>query len=262
MIANIELPARLRALCDTYQVEEDCLGESPAEVYRLTRNSDTLYLKIGRREFSITTYSVAREKDIMLWLSQRIRVPEVLDYQENDEYQFLLMQQLDGEALYKKMSCNILEFVDIFAEAIKQVQAIDIADCPFDSGFDTRLSELKYLLNNELIAYEDFATSSLPFNNPEALYQYLLTARFPESTVFSHGDMSDANIVVDTQGDLGFIDWGRGGCADVWTDVAHAARNIREETGDEKLAERFFERLRVDEDKQKIKYHLWLDELF
>lgn len=262
MIENIELPKRLRTLCDTYHVEADCLGESPAEVFRLTRNAETLYLKIGRREFAPTTFSVAREKDVMLWLSERLRVPQVLDYQENDEYQFLLMQKLDGEALYKKKNENIHEFVDIFAESIKLVQAVDITDCPFDSGLELRLSELKYLLDGELAAYEDFETGSLPFDEPEALYQHLLDTRFSESTLFSHGDMSDANILINSEGDIGFIDWGRGGCADVWTDIAHAARNIREETDDEKLVERFFARLQVVEDKERIEYHLWLDELF
>ena len=152
--------------------------------------------------------------------------------------------------------------MDTFAEAVKQLQAISTDDCPFDSSLDIRLSELKYLIDNNLAAYDDFVTSGLPFNKPEDLYQNLLATRFPECKLFSHGDMSDGNIVIDPRGNIGFIDWGRGGCADVWGDIAHAARNIREETGEEKLVQRFFKKLQIEEDKQKIKYHLWLDELF
>jgi len=262
MIGSIELPEQLSVLCNNYQVEEEFEGESPTEVFRLTRNSDTLYLKIGHKKFSNTTYSIAREKDVMLWLSQRLRAPKVLDYLENDEYQFLLMNKLDGEFLFEKKETNPYEFVDIFAEAVKQVQAISAADCPFDSSLDIRLSELKYLIDNDLAACDDFVTSGLPFNHPEELYQNLLATRFAECKLFSHGDMSDRNIVIDSRGNIGFIDWGRGGCADVWGDIAHAARNIRDETGEEKLVQRFFEKLQVAEDKQKIQYHLWLDVLF
>ncbi|MEM9487342.1 MAG: APH(3') family aminoglycoside O-phosphotransferase [Cyanobacteria bacterium P01_F01_bin.116] len=260
MIGNIELPKSLRALCNTHQVEEDCEGESPADVFKLTRNSETLYLKIGHQKFSNTTYSIAREKDVILWLNQQIKVPEILDYLENDEHQFLLMKQLEGERLYEKQETHPHEFVDTFAEAIKQLQKID--DCPFDSSLDMRLAELKYLIDNALIAYDDFVDSKSPFSSPEDLYQHLLATKFLEFPVFSHGDMNDANIIVDSQGGIGLIDWGRGGCADIWCDIAHAAQNIWEETKDRTLMQRFFENLKIDEDEQKIKYHLLLDELF
>lgn len=262
MIGNIELPKSLRALCNTYQVEEGREGESPADVFKLTSNSETLYLKIGHQKFSNTTYSIAREKDVILWLNQQIKVPEILDYLENDKHQFLLMKQLEGEALYEKQETNPHEFVDTFAEAINQLQAIEINNCPFDSSLDTRLAELNYLVDNALIAYDDFVDSTPSFSSPKDLYQHLLATKFPESPVFSHGDMNDANIIVDSQGGIGLIDWGRGGCADIWCDIAHAARNIWEETKEKTLTQRFFKHLKIDEDEQKIKYHLLLDELF
>ncbi|MEO0355247.1 MAG: APH(3') family aminoglycoside O-phosphotransferase [Cyanobacteria bacterium P01_A01_bin.3] len=265
MIGHIELPERLKTLCQHYQLEEDLEGESPAEVFKLIGQFETLYLKIGHRNFSNTTYSIIRERDVMLWLSDKINVPEVLDYLESDEHQFLLMKRLDGEGLYDKWEKEVFsseEFVDTFAEAIKQLQAIQIDDCPFDSRFDVRLLELRYLINHDLIAHSDFATSTLPFSDPESLYQHLLETKFEERLVFSHGDMNDANIVVDSQGNIGLIDWGRGGCADIWCDIAHAAQNIWEETKYKALMQRFFTRLQIEKDKQKIKYHLLLDTLF
>lgn len=265
MIGNIKLPKALEALCNNYQLEEDLKGESPTEVFKLTGQSETLYLKMGHQKFSNTTYSIAREKDLMLWLSEKIQVPKVLDYQENDEHQFLLMKQLRGEVLYdkwEKAEFSSNEFVDTFAEAIKQLQTIRIDDCPFDSSLDVRLLELRYLIDHNLIAHGDFATSKLPFSDPENLYQHLLVTKFEERPVFSHGDMNDANILIDAQGNIGLVDWGRGGRADIWCDIAHAARNIWEETRDKKLTQRLFKRLQIKEDKQKIKYHLLLDTLF
>lgn len=265
MIGNIELPKALSDLFNTYQVEEDLEGESPTEVFKLIGPSETLYLKIGHQKFSSTTYSIAREKDVMLWLSERMKVPEVLDYLEKDEHQFLLMKRLEGEVLYDKWENKAFssdEFVDTFAEAIKQLQEIAIDDCPFDSGLDMRLSELEHLIENNLIAYTDFAASKLPFSSPEDLHQHLLATRFPERPVFSHGDMNDANIIIDSQGDIGLIDWGRGGHADIWCDIAHAAQNIWVETEDRTLVRRFFNNLDIEEDEPKIEYHLLLDTLF
>jgi aminoglycoside phosphotransferase len=265
MIGNIELPKALSDLFNTYQVEEDLEGESPTEVLKLIGPSETLYLKIGHQKFSTTTYSIAREKDVMLWLSERVKVPKVLDYLENDKHQFLLMKQLEGKMLYDKWKngeYNSHEFVDTFTEAIKQLQAIKIDDYSFDSSLDVRLSELKYLIDNDLVAYDDFVNSKLSFNSPDDLRQHLLATRFPECSVFSHGDVNDANIIIDNQGDIGLIDWGRGGCADVWCDIAHANQNIWEETKDRTLMQRFFKKLEIEEDEQKIKYHLLLDTLF
>lgn len=265
MIGDIELPKELKTLCNTYQLEEDLEGESPSDVFKLIGPSETLYLKIGHQKFSNTTYSIAREKDVMLWLSGKIVVPQILCYLEDDEHQFLLMKQMKGEVLYSKWEKGGFssdEFVDVFAEAIKLLQAIKTDECPFDSSLDVRLSELEYIIRDNLIAYEDFSVSQLPFSSPKDLRQYLLTNIFSECLMFSHGDMSCGNILVDSRRNIGFIDWGRGGCADMWCDIAHAAHNIREETGEEKSVQRLFKKLGIEEDEQKVKYHLLLDTLF
>ena len=96
MLNNIELPKALKALCSTYQVEEDTEGESPTEVFKLTKKSETLYLKIGHQKLSSTTYSIDREKTLMLWLVEKIRVPKVLDYWESDNHQFFTHDQARG----------------------------------------------------------------------------------------------------------------------------------------------------------------------
>ena len=283
MLNNIELPKVLKALCSNYQVEEDTAGESPTEVFKLTKKSETLYLKIGHQKLANTTYSINREKTVMLWLAEKIRVPKVLDYWESDHHQFLLMTKLEGESLSEKQEADSDVFVDAFAEGIQQLQAIRIDDCPFDSGLDVRLRELKYLMDSDLAAYDDFVAgelplsdaeglyqhllvdteeSRLPFRNPEELYQHLIETKFSERNVFSHGDMSDGNILIDAQGRIGFIDWGRGGCADIWCDIAHAARNIWAELGEENQVQRFFKKLKIEEDSQKIMYYLLLDQLF
>ncbi|MEO0373297.1 MAG: aminoglycoside 3'-phosphotransferase [Cyanobacteria bacterium P01_A01_bin.17] len=282
MINNIELPKALKVLCSNYQVEEDTEGESPTEVFKLTKKSETLYLKIGHQKLANTTYSIDREKAVMLWLAEKIRVPKILGYWESDNHQFLLMTKLEGESLSEKQEADPDAFVDAFAEAIQQLQAIMIDDCPFDSGLDVRLRELKYLMDNDVAAYDDFVAgelpfsdaeglyqhlladeeSRLPFRNPEELYQHLIETKFLEHKVFSHGDMSDGNILIDAQGRIEFIDWGRGGCADTWCDIAHAARNIRAELGEESQVQRFFKKLKIEEDRQKIMYHLLLDQLF
>ena len=261
LLGRIQLPPTIRSLLEHRLVEKDGEGESPTSVFRLSFANEILYLKLVHNKYEPTSYSVEREKDVLIWLSGRLPVPRVIDYAETDDHQFLVMSQVEGRRLADLRDVPASEVVRLFAEAIRQVQCVGVNDCPFDSCVDVRLSELKYLLDAGLAATEDLRDGEVPFDDPLELYQRLSAHRPEQQVVFSHGDMSDGNLFIDNSPRLGYVDWGRGGKADIWCDIAHAMQNIEAELGSQHVDE-FFELLGMSPDWDRIRYHLWLDELF
>lgn len=57
------------------------------------------------------------------------------------------MSGIDGAMYLEEKPKKIIE---LYAECIKLFQSIDISDCPFNNNIDNRLTELDYLLDNNL----------------------------------------------------------------------------------------------------------------
>ena len=103
------------------------------------------------------------------------------------------------------------------------------------------------------------------------LYDYLDQNRPKEDFVFSHGDFCLPNVFVTGSEITGFIDWGNGGIADRWQDVALCARSLKRNCmeygicGEAKyqVYERFlFSELGLEPCEEKMRYYVLLDELF
>ena len=239
------------------------VGMSPAKVFKLIRCNDVLYLKISHKKYEGTTFDVKREKDVIVWLADKISVPRVIQYEETDDHRFLLMDEVRGK-MASSVTSAPKRVVEIYAESISRLQSIDISHCPFNSSIRYRLSELDYLLKSNLAEVGDFYKGEIPFSNPEELVAYLKMNMIEEDLVFSHGDICDSNIIInkDSQDINGYIDWGRGGKADRWYDIAFCVRSIREDLGNEDYIKYFFDLLGIEPDWARITYYLWLDELF
>jgi kanamycin kinase len=145
----------------------------------------------------------------------------------------------------------------LFQQALRQMQAIDISGCPFDSSAEVRLRELEFLISQGLID-EDYDFDAWPgLHTPQDLLAHLRTALPQEDLVFSHGDLGDSNIFVGDNDELWFIDLGRGGKADRWLDIAFAHRNLREDVSEDIAA-----RLLAKDAPAKRQFFEQLDELF
>lgn len=249
------------AYIDQIIVLEKCLdGMSPAEVYQCQLDNKICYLKKIDTIFAQTTYSVKREAEMMLWLSDKLMVPAVIEYGTRAQAEYLLMSALKG----KHINCFVDQpekYIEYLAKAIRQLQAIDISNCPFSSQLDFRLKELKYLLDHNL-ADVDSANwdPSTTFTQPLKLYQWLCQHRPPEELCFSHGDVG-ANFLV-AGDDLCFYDLARCGIADKWVNIAFCVRDIREYFPNSDYEKLFFERLELEPNYEKINYYILLDEMF
>lgn len=253
---------KLNRIVKNYKIIKDTNGMSPAKVFKLTFDDSIRYLKVSHSKFKGTTYDVEREKNVLEWLDGKVEVPKVIHFEEYNEYMFLLMSEAKGRCLDFE-DVDPESIVKMYVDSINNIQSIDISSCSFDSTISYRLSELDYLYSNGLSAEDDFHNGETPFSTPIELINYLKENIPEQDLVFSHGDISDGNIFIEKDNSIqSYIDWGRGGVADKWYDIALCVRNIREDMKDEKYVNLFFNLLNIEADNKKIEYYSWLDELF
>lgn len=261
----LPLPPGLRRLLAGYDLEEDGEGMSPTRVFRMRRGATALYLKTSDERFDGTTYDVARERDVMAWLSGRLAVPEVIGFERHEGRSFLLMTEMRGESLARRFerAPDPFEAAERFAEAVVRLRSVPAADCPFESGLELRLGELDLLLRRGLADTDtDHWEDDTPFTEPHDLYAHLVANRPSEGRAFTHGDLCDANLFALPDGGLGFIDLGRGGVADPWGDIAFCVREMRGMTDDPAPLDRFFQGIGREPEAERIRYFLLLDEMF
>lgn len=234
-------------------------GMSPAEVYKCRIDEATYYLKVIDKVFSQTTYSVRREAEAMQWMADKLNVPELMEYGQIEENEYLIMSEIRGRHIDEFVETP-LQYITYLVKAIKLLWSIDISSCKFSSRLDIRLQELDYLLKNNLADVDRTNWSTTSFTEPEELYSWLCNNRLPEELVFSHGDIGANFFVAD--GEIYFYDLARCGVADKWIDIALCVRNIRDYYPDSDYERVFFEMLGVEPDDQKIDYYILLDEMF
>jgi aminoglycoside 3'-phosphotransferase-3 len=260
-IFNIEISNNLSNKLREYTVNKDEIGLSPSKVYKITGSNETLYLKYSQNIYKSTTFCVGRETDVINWLNGKINVPKIIfseNYQGND---FMLMTELKG-LMIEESNLSLSSYVNYMVKALKELQSIDINNCPFDSNITFRLNELKYLLDNNLADTDvNNWEKSTEFTSPEELYKWLCNNKPNEELVFSHGDLCGSNIFLD-KNEIGFIDLGRAGKADKWYDIAFCVREIMDWENKEKYTNDFFTLLGIEPDWDKINYYILLDELF
>lgn len=242
------------------EVSRDKIGESPAKVYRIEKKNDLFFLKISKKIYSPTTFSVTREARVLEWLNGKVNVPELIIHAENAKWECMITRGVPGRPLYRFLKERTL-VVDAFCAAIRCMHQVLVQGCPFDSGVEHRLAELEYLLEKDLVATDVSFDAYSDIKSKSDLLNYLRSNQVQEDTVFSHGDLGDSNILLDEKDNLHFIDLGRGGLADRWVDISFSYRNLNEELSLED-AEVFVKKLGTLDQPAKRKYFELLDELF
>lgn len=180
------------------------------------------FLRTSATPCSPTSYSVAREAEVLRWLSGRLRVPELICSAQHEGYEHMITRAVPGVPLFSLME-NEAAMVDLFLEALRQLQSVAVADCPFDGSA--------------------FVATGLPRGD----------------LVFAHGDLGDVNVLVDAREELSFIDLGRGGRADRCLDIASIHRNLRDDIS-KSAAARFLDGLGLPDAPEKREFFEHLDE--
>lgn len=219
--------------------------------------------------------SSEHEKLLLSWLDGKLPAPRIIEAATQDSYSFLLMSKLSGE-----MACsdnnlrNIENTIIALAKGLKILWRVNIKGCPCINTVSEKIVQAKYNIENDFVDMDDFNPETFTtegFKDVPDLYNYLDISRPVEDLVFSHGDFCLPNIFVSGNDITGFLDWGNGGIADRWQDIALCVRSLRSNymkyTGHgeheyQKYKAMLFSELDIEPDEDKIRYYNLLDELF
>jgi len=240
--------------------QEILVGCSTAKVFRMdSSDHKTFYLKtVLRSPFN----SLLPEKFKLEWLKNKLFVPEVLMFAENENTEFLLLSEITGkDASDEVFKDNAHETVRELAAGLKTIHSLPIEDCTFDARLNYKIESARKRLENGLVDESDF-DEIRQGRTCEDLFQELLeTKPEKEELVFTHGDYCLPNVILESGNLSGFVDWGNAGFADKYQDIALIARSIESNFGAE-WTKIFFEIYGIEPDWEKINFYQLLDEFF
>ena len=265
MTKRAPLPEAIARPVDGKAYRLDGLGMSGSQV----RLYDEHVLKIEE-----TCEEARNAARVMRWLEGKYPAPRVLEYVEQEGKSYLLMTRVSGA-----MACDVRwmsrpsELVDLLAQALHGLWALDVTDCPARSSLDAKLRDA-----GEAIARGDVDVQNTEpetfgpggFRDPEHLLCWLTDNRPDEELAFTHGDFCLPNVFLGDGRVAGLIDWGRAGVCDRWQDIALCWRSLRHNAegaygGSVYLdvnPDSLFDALGIVRDEEKLRYYLLLDELF
>ena len=244
-------------------VEAIVIGESPAQVYRLSDEQGPIsFLKVGPRE---TLTTLAADVARLRWLVNRLPAPQVLAYHEDEQTCYLLTSVVPGTdtaTLAERADTDIAQVVRLLAQGLRQVHAVPIHDCPFDQRLAHEIERIRARIAHGLV---DEHMIGGPWSGravPDLFVELLATAPAQEDLVFTHGDYCLPNILLAGNQVSGFVDLGRAGVADRYRDLALAQRSLIRNCGAAWVPFFFAEYGLPQPDEAKLTFYQLLDEFY
>lgn len=197
----------------------------------------------------------------MTWLAHcHVRVPQILRVEDKAAHIFLLTEAVPGFPADESPLATA-DLVTAIARALARLHALPVAECPFDESIATRLSRASAAIASGEVDPDAFDPRNQG-TDPADLLARLARNRPAEDLVVVHGDATLSNVIVDSDGTVGFVDCGNAGRADRYTDLAVIYADISDHYGAE--AARRFSRIygHAGWDEAKARFFSDLYELF
>ncbi len=254
---NYELSNKVLRFIDKANLEEISIGCSDSQVFKIEKNNKLYFIKISSKG------NLTSEYEKLKWLRGKLSVPKIVLYDCTDDTEFLITESINGEMVCSEYYLNNPEIgINVIANAFKQINNVDIKNCPFNVTLDYKLALVENNVNKNLIHVEDLKAETLKrFGNLENIIKFLKDNKFNDELCFSHGDVSLPNIFAIDNEFSGFIDVGECGIADKWFDLAICEKSIRRNYG-EQYVSKFYEKLNIIPERDKIDYYLLMMELY
>ncbi len=220
------LPQSWRRKLDGFRFQSVKQGMSEAQIFRLRGSpaSQTLYLKAVRPDALADLHS---EVERTRWLSERsVRVPEILDVFDDGRFGVALMTALPGAHPHETVM-PVAAIVAHLARGLRSLHAIAAADCPFDETMAARLARARTAIAEGNVDPDEFDARNLGCSALE-IYETLArdAPRIAQDIVLVHGDATFDNLLIDGDGNLGFIDCGHAGRGDRYLDLEAVTSDI------------------------------------
>lgn len=254
---NYKLSEKVTAFIKDAKLEEISIGCSDSQVFKIEKLDKTYFIKISSKG------NLTSEYEKLKWLVDKLNVPRITLYDYTDDTEYLITESVGGEMVCSEFYLNNPEVgISVIAQAFSQIYDVDINDCPFDVSIDYKLELVENNVKNNLIHIEDLKNETLKkFGSLENIIKFLKENKFDDEKCFSHGDTSLPNIFALKDKFVGFIDVGECGIADKWFDLAICEKSIKRNYGEEYIS-KFYEKLKIIPDRDKIDYYLLMMELY
>jgi len=255
------LPNELKIEIKNYTCQQITTGKSGAYTYLLLdKHGKNKYLKIIPRELKM---NIQREVEILKWLEGKLPAPRVLLFLSDSQYEYFLMTEVEGMPASQSIFRNDVEkLVRLLARGLRMIHSIDIKGCLFDQTLNVKIKEAEYRVKNGLVDEDNFDPIRKGMKAVDLFKELLATRPNYEDLVFTHGDYTLPNIIINNSDISGFIDWGRAGVADRYQDLALVARTL-ERKFDKKWIPIFFREYGIENiDYEKIEFFKLVDEFF
>jgi len=233
-------------------------GMSGASVFRVVQPGKLVrYIKIARGQAAAP---LRQEASRTCWLaSQAIAVPRILRVSDRLGAYAMLMHAMPGTPA-DVSSLPPPRLIAALAKALAALHALPPAACPFDESLGVRLTRAATAVAAGEIDDSEFDPRNIA-TSAEALLARLTARQPPEDFVVVHGDATLSNLMVDGEGNVGFIDCGNAGRGDRYLDLAVLAADIAEHHG-APAADMFAHAYGGAWDAAKARFYVDLYELF
>jgi aminoglycoside phosphotransferase len=196
------------------------------------------------------------------FLAGKVPVPQVVYCGQMGEVGVLVMTELVGTTLAGLVGhLPDEELVTYYARALRRLHAVEVV-ADLGPSLEERLARARERVDMGLVAAAELE-DEYQGQSPAGLYDQLLgLVPSLEGRVLAHGDYCLDNLVLDGQGQVGYLDLGRGGVADPYLDLALALRSLRHELG-HNWADLFCHEYGIAQlDPHKVAFYTLLDEFF
>ncbi len=253
-------PDKIKKHLEGMECNQNTIGCSQARVYKFSSLKSTYYLKIEPK-----TGELGIEYNNLLWLQNKIPVPQVVEWTSDDGYNYLLINEVNGKMLcddyYLK---NPETAVKVLADGIKMLQSVSIENCPIKNNLDCKLKSASENVQLGKVNMDDWEIETTQrFTSPGELMMYLEKNKLNlEETALTHGDYCLPNIFGEKNKLTGFIDLSRVGIGDIWQDIALCLRSLHYNFNTDRYDDLFLKSTEAPLDNEKLDYYILLDELF
>ncbi|MBI2849860.1 MAG: aminoglycoside 3'-phosphotransferase [Chloroflexi bacterium] len=253
------LPQSLKELITGYTWNQVTIGESGAKVFCLKRNHHpTYYLKMAHK---LPRRDLLEENSVLRWLRNKLPVPEVIHFAEDDNRDYILLSEMPGtNAVDSAAKVNKTGLVKLLARGLRMIHEISIDDCPFDRSLKVEMKIAEDNVKNSLLEDGDFDDVRIGLYSQTLYEELILKKPEKEDLVFTHGDYCLPNIIILGNSISGFVDLHRAGISDRYKDFADVVASIKRNLGPG-LEPIFFDEYGILEpDREKIEYYTVLAE--
>jgi kanamycin kinase/aminoglycoside 3'-phosphotransferase-2 len=233
-----------------------------AKTYALNSISGTKrFLKVQAAE-SYETIEAQKQK--LEWIEDKLPVPRVLYYEKTTENEYMItegIEGIDGKDGIEKFPEEMLpEIVSTIARGLKMLHSVPIDDCPYDNSLKIYMKIAEDSYRSGKVETAELIRKFGCGNIEEAYNELLQTSsEITEELVFTHGDFSMPNVMLQDGKITGFLDLGSCGIADIYADLAIAERSVIWNYG-EKYVDLFYKAYGVNSpDRKKVRFYQLLE---